>query len=294
MTIKITAPSPYNFASTVRDHGWIALLPFRWLENETMQRVERLSNGKIALLNISTAGKNVIVAAEPDNLAPSEETEIIQKVRWILRLDEDFSEFYEVAKREPALSTTVGSGRGRLLRSTSIFEDVIKTICTTNTTWSQTKAMVGRLVNTLGTPYSVNPELRAFPTPDQIASASEALFQSEIRLGYRGAYVQQLAREVLTGERDLEVLTSATLTTLELKRELKKIKGVGDYAAHTLLMILGHYDEVAVDTELRAHVRRVYPNGHALTDKEMAALYEQWGKWKYLVYWYGMIAGPVS
>src|SRR5258707_1294597 len=173
ISLKLIAPQPYDFAATVRDHGWIALLPFRWRDDGVVQRVERLDSGNVVLLEISVNSKNIVVAVQPDGLTAAEEAEIRRKVSWMLRLDEDFSEFYMFANRASTLSARVSSGRGRLLRSSSIFEDTIKTICTTNTTWTQTKGMVARLVNRLGDPFPTNPELRAFPTPAQIAAAGD-------------------------------------------------------------------------------------------------------------------------
>lgn len=293
--LSLDIPRPYDFASTVQDHGWIALLPCRWLgEQNVFERVERLESGKVVLLHISAAGAeeraSLALNVQSDHtLSKKEQQEIVRKVRWMLRLDEDLSEFYTLVASHPTLGEKVTGGRGRLLRSPSLFEDVVKTICTTNTTWSQTKQMVARLVNRLGDPFPQNPDLRAFPTPAQIAEAGETVFAADIRLGYRDAYVLQLAREVADGKRDLEALWESDLPLKELKRELKTIKGVGDYAAHTLLMLLGRYDEVAVDTELRSHVARIYGNGKTMTDREMAAIYERWGRWRYLVYWYEMI-----
>jgi 3-methyladenine DNA glycosylase/8-oxoguanine DNA glycosylase len=258
--LSLDIPRPYDFASTVRDHGWIALLPCRWHdERKVFERVERLESSKVVLLHIS-AGEDadlttlVVNVQAEGGLSKKEQQEIVRHVRWMLRLDEDLGEFYALVANHPTLSNTVTGGRGRLLRSPSLFEDVVKTICTTNTTWSQTKQMVARIVSRLGDPLPQNPELRAFPTPAQIAAAGEAVFAADVRLGYRDAYVLQLAREVAEGKRDLEALKTSDLPLKELKRELKTIKGVGDYAAHTLLMILGRYDEVAVDTELRSHV----------------------------------------
>src|SRR5258708_16561661 len=102
-------------------------------------------------------------------------------------------------------------------------------------------------------------------------------------MGYRNAYILKLAREIAAGERDLESLKTSTLPLKELKKELKRIMGVGDYAAHTLLMILGRYDEVAVDSEFRSFVSKQYG---VMAEKEMVALYEGWGRWKYLAYWF--------
>src|SRR5881296_130475 len=42
---------------------------------------------------------------------------------------------------------------GRLLRSPSLFKDIVKMICTTNCSWSATQRMVQNLVQKLGTRY---------------------------------------------------------------------------------------------------------------------------------------------
>jgi len=292
MNIEIVAPKPYDFAASVRDHGWIALAPFGWIADQNaVQRVERLNDGSVVLLIIAAQEipDHVRIAAQVEGtsrLSATQRREIEQKVHWMLKLDEEFSEFYSLCARDPELAAKV-KGRGRLLRSPTFFEDVIKTICTCNTTWTQTKGMIARLVERLGDPLpSSDPARHAFPTPVQIADAGEKIFETDIRLGYRNTYALRLAREVSEGQRNLEALKSSDLPFKELKKALKQIMGVGDYAAHTLLMILGRYDEIAVDSEFRSFVGRKYANGKTLTDKDMLALYSDWGRWKYLVYWF--------
>ena len=71
------------------------------------------------------------------------------QIRHMLRLDEDLSAFYVVAAADPALAWVV-AGAGRMLRSPTVFEDLVKTICTTNCTWSATVRMVSALVGELG------------------------------------------------------------------------------------------------------------------------------------------------
>ena len=291
MILELQVAKPYDFARSVRDYGWIALAPCRWLdERNALRRVERLDSGRIVVLHISghDVGETVTVRIDMQTnskLTRREQDEIRRKVHWMLKLDEDLSDFYQSCRADTALWEKIGTGRGRLLRSPTLFEDVVKTICTTNTTWSQTKGMVERIVRFLGEPASGDPELRAFPTPEQVL-AGEGLFAGEIRLGYRNDYVLQLAREVVGKQRDLEALKTSGLPASEMRRELKRIKGVGDYAASTLLMSLGYYDSVAVDTEVRALVVKKYFNGQKPSDKEIAAVYDHWGKWKYLAYWF--------
>src|SRR5213075_497888 len=81
----------------------------------------------------------------------SAEAAILQGVRGVLRLDQDLSGFYARAAADPALEWAI-AGAGRMLRSPTVFEDVVKTICTTNCSWSLTTKMVNALVTELGEP----------------------------------------------------------------------------------------------------------------------------------------------
>lgn len=292
MQLELTIAQPYAFARSVTDHGWPSLAPNQWLaERATLQRVERLATGRVVLLHLSSTEQDntvvvrVAVTAEGP-LIPAEVAELEASVRWMLKLDEDFAPFYATVRDHVHIGRVVQQGRGRLLRSPTLWEDVVKTIATTNVTWGNTKGMIQRLVEHLGSPFPLDPTLRAFPTPAQVAAADPALFRDGIRMGYRNSYVQTLAQEIVTGERDLEALKTTPLSANELKKVLKSIKGVGDYAAHTLLMLLGRYGELPIDSELRSHVIRRYFNGELRPDKEMAAIYHAWGDWKYLAYWF--------
>ena len=62
---------------------------------------------------------------------PEVRSRLLGITRHMLRLDEDLSAFYARAAKDRSLSW-VTSGAGRMLRSPTVFEDVVKTICTTN------------------------------------------------------------------------------------------------------------------------------------------------------------------
>lgn len=290
--LHLHVPKPYTFAASVCDHGWPSLAPNQWLAEEQMlQRVEQLTTGRVVLLQMTgvDAGATIRIhiAVQADGvLSAAEASEIVAAVRWMLKLDEEFAPFYALAARHAHIGRVAAQGRGRLLRSPTLWEDVVKTIATTNVTWGNTKGMIQRLVDQLGAPFPLNPALHAFPTPAQVAAADPALFRTVIRMGYRNAYVQELAKAIVAGERELEALKQAKLSASAMKKAVKSIKGVGDYAAHTLLMILGHYSELPIDSALRSHVTRRYFGGEVRSDKEMAAIYADWGDWKYLAYWF--------
>jgi N-glycosylase/DNA lyase len=87
----------------------------------------------------------------------------------------------------------VGRGAGRVLRCPTVFEDVVKTILTTNTLWGGTIRMAASLVELYGEaapdgPASGGSPNRAFPTPEQLAALDAERLRQEARLGYRAPY----------------------------------------------------------------------------------------------------------
>ena len=117
-------------------------------------------------------------------------------------------------------------------------------------------------------------------------AAGPDLLKQETGLGYRSDYVWQLARQVSEGTLDLAAFEDPTRPIEDLYRELRQIKGVGDYAAATILMLLGRYERLAIDSELRAFTAKKYFKGETGTEAQLRALYEPWGRWQYLAYWF--------
>lgn len=288
----ISPPLPFSFEGTVASHGWVELLPNTWnSETRSMQRTERLSSGNMVVLSIYKVKEQEIPAIgvgleSTTALSADEVTEIHSLVWDMLRLDEDLSEFYAICSDRGAPWDKVTTGLGRMLRSPTFFEDVVKTICTTNIQWGGTKGMVKRLVENFGEVYSDDQQKRTFPLPEAIASISFDEFHAKARMGYRSEYVYILAQRVTSGELNLEALKRSSLPTKELKKELLSIKGVGNYAAANLLMLIGRYDELAIDSIFHTYMSERYFNGQQPTDKEACAIYDEWGKWKYLAYWF--------
>ena len=287
--ILLPAPEPFDLRATCMSHGWIVLSPNRWNPSiEAFERVEELSSGQIVQLRVQqpVPEKLVVTAWSADSLREEERSEIAQRVTLMLRLDEDLSEFERLCDRHPRWRARVPRGGGRLLRSPTLFEDVVKTICTTNITWAQTRTLVTRLVNAIGRPYPLQPEEKTFPTPQRIVAFGAERLRSEIRLGYRANYIAKLAHQVASGELDLEELRAPDLSSEEVRRRLRKLPGIGPYGAATVSMLLGHYDELAIDSEMRAFVSRHYYQGRPVTDSDIRSVYEKWGKWKCLAYWF--------
>lgn len=284
MNLHLTAHPPFSFAAVADSHGWRQLAPFRG-DRDELSYVIRLAAGRVIDLHLAGAADCVRVTAG-DSLDPAEEAEVAAVVTWMLGLDQDLSPFYAVAQNEPKLAAAAAEAKGRILRSATLFEDVVKTILTTNTAWSSTKRMVANIVTLFGDPLPADPTRNAFPTPAQLAATDEATLRNVARLGYRAPYVLDLARNVAAGALDLEALRTADLPTPELRKRLLALKGVGPYAVANLLMLLGHYDAIPIDSWALTVVSKEWHGGAPVGSAEVEAAFARWGRWKGLAYWF--------
>jgi 3-methyladenine DNA glycosylase/8-oxoguanine DNA glycosylase len=288
MKFELPARPPFRFLSVVNSHGWLQLAPFSFDEGaSTLSYIDRLSNGRVLEVRISESPHGVTV--ETGKLTKAEQTEVSEHVTWMFGLDMDFSSFYDAARREPKLLKAEKLARGRVLRSPALFEDVVKTILTTNTLWAATKRMNLNLIHQYGpllASLDGEMEKRAFPSPAEIAASSPDVLRGAVRVGYRAPAIHELALRVATGELDLESLKTSDLPTPELRKELLKIKGVGPYAAANLLLILGRGDFIPVDSWALKLVSHEWYDGGPVTPKQVEEAFEGWGEFKGLAFWF--------
>lgn len=294
-TITIPIEKPYNFVASIQAHGWVSLLPNIYDPKlEKFSRTEELKTGQVVNILVSVIENKkpelFVVLEFERKLLQSDVVEIIERLRYMLRVDEDLHDFYELCRKKGKEWTELYEGNCYLLRSPSIYEDIVKVICTTNIRWSGTKRMVRELVESFGAPFPGRPALRAFPTPQAISEVTNKEFRRCVNLGYRADYVYELSVSLAKGKLNLEILLDRSLPTSEVKKHLLSIKGVGNYAAASMLMLLGRYDQIPVDTVFRDFMKSKYFRGKDFSEGRGLEIYEEWGDWKYLAYWYEMLS----
>jgi 3-methyladenine DNA glycosylase/8-oxoguanine DNA glycosylase len=282
---------PVDLRRTIASHGVADLPPNRTDEEAlTLETTVRLPRGRPRTVRVAPGSlRNATLTVLGD--APSKTTAeaLLGQIAHILRLDEDLSDFYERVGEDPDLAWAA-RGAGRLIRSATVFEDVVKTICTTNTTWSATVRMVGALVEHLGEPApeapSDGPWGRAFPTPTAMADADESFYKDVVRAGYRGAYLRSLAASVAEGSLDLEALSSTPREELpdeEVAARLLALPGVGPYAAAHVMMLVGRYSPLILDSWTRPKYARV--NGRKASDATIERRFRRYGPYAGLAFW---------
>jgi len=277
-TLYIEIPEDFSFRATVYSHGWCELAPFS-LDVDSWRLSYVFSDGKNSTpATIFEERTKLRIDLANGKIKPEK---IIRDIRHILRLDDDLSGLYAAVAGNDRLEWVTHRRAGRLLRSPTVWEDLVKTMCTTNCSWALTKIMVNNLVAKLGSKAG-------FPTPQAMANQDEAFYRAEIKAGYRAPYFIELAQKVAGGELDPEQWLHSDLPTPELKKEMKKVKGVGDYAAENLLKLVGRYDGLALDSWLRSQFYKNHNNGRACRDIKIERHYKKYGEWRGLVIWCDM------
>ncbi|HEU4391596.1 MAG TPA: Fe-S cluster assembly protein HesB, partial [Blastocatellia bacterium] len=283
MEILIDTPRTFNFKRTVVSHGWCELEPFAFdAPTWTLTRVLVPDQGGPMTVSI-TGSRSALQVSIPGRVGKRATQQITRDIRHMFRLDDDLSEFYRIIAGDPHYAWIGKEGAGRLLRSPTVFEDLVKMICTTNCSWALTHKMITGLVDSIG--RESQDGRKAFPTPEAMAAEPERFYRDRVRAGYRAPYLRELAKRVASGSLEVEQwLHSADDTTL-LKKEMKKVKGVGDYAAENLLKLVGRYDGLGIDSWVRATFNRVRNGGRKATDRKIERHYSQFGSWSGLAMW---------
>ena len=252
---NIPTPPKFAFEATVTSHGWYRLAPFQW-DGKVLRRREALPEG-VVTLEITHSRNALHVKGANDS------PELRKRIARMFQLHLDLTEFLTMARRSEPHVWVEEAGFGRLLCGSTLWEDAVKIICTTNTMWRQTIRMVELLVEKCGRDG-------AFPDPSDVARFTAEDLQRDCRLGYRAKSIRALA--------------DVPLRVGDYKDYLK-FPGIGPYGAAHLLAMDGQHDFIAVDTEFRRFVRERYHGGRKVSDATMLRRYAKWGRWKYLAYW---------
>ncbi|GMV92878.1 MAG: hypothetical protein AMXMBFR82_26560 [Candidatus Hydrogenedentota bacterium] len=285
----------------VRSHGWPTLAPCS-LDANTLQWIATLPSGAAQTVTIRwRKGSRTLRIAADASLNRRHGDAVDAAVRRMFFAAEKFDAFWQHCASHPVLKRCALERAGAMFRSATLYEDLVKTICTTNCTWGNTKRMVHELCRLLGEaengpirpigpirqisrggPIENGQPRHAFPTIEAVARARHTTLL-KAGLGYRAPYIRDLSRAILDGALDLHAWETER-DAAKLRHDLLAVKGIGPYAANHLLMLLGHYDFIPCDSVAREFLG--LPTGATAreVDKAMHTRYEPWGKYAALAY----------
>jgi 3-methyladenine DNA glycosylase/8-oxoguanine DNA glycosylase len=282
LELKGAGGEPVDLWRTLASHG-VADLPPQVLDEDarTLETTLALARGRARTIRVRPGRPGfALVEATAGRVGAADATALAETARHILRLDEDLSGFYETAREDPDLSW-VAKGAGRMLRSPTVFEDVVKTICTTNCAWSATVRMATALVSELG--IEAPDGRRTFPAPAAMAEAGEDFYRDVARAGYRGPYLRSLAADVAAGTLDLEALNDPEVPDDQVAERLLALPGCGPYATAHMMMLLGRYSRLILDSWTRPKYARV--NGRKAGDRTIERRFRRYRDYAGLAFW---------
>jgi N-glycosylase/DNA lyase len=279
---------PVDFHRTIHSHGLITLSPNAIVgDGEALRMPLRLAGGRTVVVEIRPGAPGFArVHVSAGLRGAAAQAELRARVRRVLCLDGDYSAFYERAAADPDLQW-VTRGAGRFVRSATAFEDVVKTICTTNCAWSATIRMTDALVASLGETVAGVRGARLFPTPQAMAKAPEAWYRDVMRAGYRGPYLRAIAAAVVRRDIDLEALADAPVDALSddaLEERLLALPGVGPYAAAHIMMLMGRYSRTVLDSSTRPKYARL-AGRKPRSDATILRRFKPYGRFAGLAFW---------
>ena len=285
------APVPFDLERVVRSHGWYDLAPWSWdPARRILSRPLLLATGRVVQAEVAEAGPGELAlrVTARGRVGAAEVAEARSGLRASLALDEDLGPFRARAREIEGgdgprpVQVALDRGLGRLLRSPTVFEDAVKTLCTTNCSWGLTRSMVNRLVEELG---EQGPAGRAFPSAQAMASRSERFFRDHLRVGYRAPYFRALARSVASGDLDVEGWRDPSVPSEQLERRIRALLGFGPYATEHLMRLLGRHEGLALDSWTRRKVAELRGRRRPPSDATIEKWFAPWGEWAGLAMW---------
>jgi 3-methyladenine DNA glycosylase/8-oxoguanine DNA glycosylase len=265
---------PISFARTVYSHG-CAELPPAVVERSPLayRRMFRLGKRIVEIAVRERNGRLVAEAAR--SLGRRDAAAVRCAIARMFRLHDDLSPFYARIANDEMLAWSA-RGAGRILASPTVFEDVVKTICTTNCAWSATIRMTKALAELGG---------GAFPDAATLAATPDSWYRDAARMGYRGPYVRAIAGGVATSELDLEPLANARLhDDEEVEQRLLALPGIGPYGAAHVMLILGRHRRLVLDSWTRPKYRRLAGKKRA-ADSTIRRAFARYGDFAGLAFW---------
>lgn len=273
---SISAPGDYDLKRDVCSYGYFTLAPNVWdVRARTLTRPLMLSEGIATITFAQPEGRGGAIRAVSDRgLSRREREEARRLATRMLRLDDEgVEEFHRLDTRWKA------SGRARLFRSPTFFEDLVKTVTSCNVTWPGTKAMNRRLCEVISP---------AFPTAGQLARRRAATLRHRCGVGYRDTRLIELAKLVASGEVDAEWFEDPRQSDEAIHAALLELPGVGPYAAANVLQLLGRYSRLPVDTEAVRHGKVVLglTGTTRQIERALESHYAPFGRHKFRSYWF--------
>ncbi|MBS0190297.1 MAG: hypothetical protein U0573_05240 [Phycisphaerales bacterium] len=286
-SFSLQTPSDYLLSRDVCSYGYFLLAPNFWnVSEQSLARGLLLGGKPVGVLIEQSGRRGSPLRIRLDRALAGRDRALAEaQLRRMLRLEEDHSHVRDFHKVDPRWKR---SGRARLFRSPTLFEDVLKTVTSCNVTWPGTVTMNRRLCEVVGkkTPSG----LLTFPDPAALARTRPQTLRARCRVGYRDLRIIELARMFAGRAAEVRTIEDPATPDELLHETLLSLPGVGPYAAANIMQLLGRYARLPLDTESVRHGKTVlgYTGSSAQVMRRVRDHFAPFADQAFRSYWFEM------
>lgn len=236
LEFNLAPVAPYNFELTVRKWaGWYWLTPFEVYEKGTLWTGTRLNSRPLGLKlkSLGTVEKPKIeiqVIGQP--LSKKQQRSLVKFLKDALAVDQNLSEFYALCEKYPVLRQVKKDLYGmHTATDPNLFNGAVLSITLQMAPTKRSLKMLYDLFENYGEKLRFDgKEVILWAMAESLNAVSEEELREKCKLGYRAKFIKAIAADYCAGRfpkrEDLLALTPE-----EAKKELIKLKGIGDYSA---------------------------------------------------------------
>ena len=168
-------------------------------------------------------------------------------------INRDYGEIKKFYSKDKILTEAIKYGEGIRILKQDKFETLISFIISANNNIPRIKKSVEAICLNFG--EKIKDGFYSFPTPEDLSLATiEDLTRCGV--GFRAKYIYNTCRDILNGF-DLEAVSK--LSTIECKKELMKLMGVGPKVAECIMLYsMQKFDSFPVDVWIKRIMEELY------------------------------------
>ncbi len=283
-TIKPVAP--FNFQLTASYHTYFqSRYGTDTMEDGIYRRLLDLGD-KLVLASVHSTGTTdapeLAVELQGPDLSDADVAQAKDRVSWLLGVDQDLAPFYELGRKDGAMSQLVDRFYGlHLPHAASVFEALVLAVLGQQISTTVARVIRTLLIETFGPSDQFDGETYyAFPRPQAIWASSPAELHTMKLTQRKSEYVHGLAGSALDDGVGLENLS--TLPDGEIVDKLVGLRGVGMWTAQwVLIRAVGRPDALPLgDLALRRVVSQLFTNGAEVTDAQVEDIAQRWSPYR--------------
>ncbi len=243
-SVEFEAVPPYSFELTVhKPAGWWWSTPSEIFEDGVLWTAARL-NSRLVGLKLRSVGTiqqprvRCSVFAQ-GKMSTQDEACVTRIVKRALRVEEDISEFYALARKDDVLKAVVEDLRGmRTVSWPELFPALILAVTLQMAPMKRSNQMMALLLENFGEQVRFDGKtLGYWPSSETIALLSVEELKAKAKLGYRAKNLIAIAQVLRAGFPTMQQIWEMPLE--EAKKRLLSLRGIGEYSADIIVPGMG-------------------------------------------------------